>query len=114
MGFTGYVVGLLSSASGIIMWRLSKRYRLDWVSWGGPGVGAFLTLFTIAWCVGSVLKAVPRAASMGLIFFGSFAIWSTWAGGYCRPRATRPCGRSTEGIFESDSGILRKPVPGHL
>ncbi len=74
MGFTWYVVGLLSSASGILIWRLSKRYRFDWVSWGGLGSGAILMLFTIAWCVGSVLEGVPRAASMGLIFFGMPAI----------------------------------------
>ena len=70
MGFTWYVLGLLSSASGIILWRLSRRYRLNWVSWAGLGLGVFLTLFTIAWCVASVLEGVPRAASMGLIFFG--------------------------------------------
>ena len=74
MGLTWYVVGLLSSASGILIWRLSRRYRLNWVSWGGLGLGAFLVLFTIAWCVGSVLEGVPRAASMGLIFFGMPAI----------------------------------------
>jgi Na+-translocating ferredoxin:NAD+ oxidoreductase RnfG subunit len=70
MGFTWCVLGLLSSASGIILWRLSRRYRLNWVSWGGLVLGVLLTLFTIAWCVGSVLEGVPRAASMGLIFFG--------------------------------------------
>jgi len=70
MGFTWYALGLLSSASGILLWRLSRRYRFNGVCWAGLGFGIFLTLFTIAWCVGSVLEGVPRAASMGLIFFG--------------------------------------------
>jgi len=74
MSFTWYVLGLLSSASGIFLWRLSKRYHLNWISRGGLGLGVFLALFTIAWCTASVLEGVPRAASMGLIFFGLPAI----------------------------------------
>ena len=70
MDFTWYILGVLTGAAGIFLWRLSKQYRLTWLLWGGLTVGIFLILFSMAWSVGAVLEGVPRAASMGLLLFG--------------------------------------------
>ena len=64
-----FCVGVLTSLSAILIMTLSRQYRFNWIAWGGLGTGAFLILFTIAWSVGSVLEGVPRAASMGVVFF---------------------------------------------
>jgi len=70
MDFIWYLLGALMGLCAYILYELSKRYRLDWISWSGLIVGTFLIFFTIAWCAGSILEGVPRAASMGLLFFG--------------------------------------------
>jgi Na+-translocating ferredoxin:NAD+ oxidoreductase RnfG subunit len=70
MGFTWYLLGLLTTGSTIFLWHFSKRYQFNWLSWAGLSLGIVLTLFSIAWAVGSVLEGVPRAASMGLLLFG--------------------------------------------
>ena len=70
MGFTWYLLGLLTTGSTIFLWHFSKRYQFNWLSWAGLSLGIVLTLFSIAWSVGSVLEGVPRAASMGLLLFG--------------------------------------------
>jgi hypothetical protein len=55
MDFTWYILGVLTGAAGIFLWRLSKQYRLTWLLWGGLTVGIFLILFSMAWSVGAVL-----------------------------------------------------------
>ncbi len=70
MDFIWYLLGALTGLCAYLLFELSKRYRLDWISWTGLIAGTFLILFTIAWCAGSILEGVPRAASMGLLFFG--------------------------------------------
>ena len=63
-------LGILTIVSAALLVSLSKRYRLNWIAWGGMGLGIGLILFCIAWGTGSVLEGVPRAASMGVVFFG--------------------------------------------
>ena len=70
MDFIWYILGVLTGAAGIFLWRLSKQYRLKLLVWGGLTGGIFLFLFSIAWSVSAVLEGVPRAASMGLLLFG--------------------------------------------
>ena len=70
MDFTWYILGALTGASAIFLWRYSKRYYLNWIAWCGLIPGIFLILFSIAWAMGSILEGVPRAASMGLLLFG--------------------------------------------
>ena len=70
MDFTWYILGMLTGASAMLLWKLSKQYRLNQLAWSGLTVGIFLILFSIAWSVGAVLEGVPRAASMGLLLFG--------------------------------------------
>ena len=48
---------------------LSRKYNLGVMGLGGLITSLFLILFTVAWSVGSVLEGVPRAASMGIVFF---------------------------------------------
>jgi uncharacterized protein with FMN-binding domain len=70
MDFTWYILGMLTGAAAIFLWKFSKQYRLNQLALGGLILGIFLILFSIAWSVGAVLEGVPRAASMGLLFFG--------------------------------------------
>ena len=70
MDFIWYLLGVLTGLCAYLLYEVSRRSRLDWISWSGLVAGTFLMLFTIAWCAGSVLEGVPRAASMGLLFFG--------------------------------------------
>ena len=70
MDFVWYILGLLNGTAAIFMWRFSKQRRLNPLAWSGLVLGTFLILFSIAWSVSSVLEGVPRAASMGLLFFG--------------------------------------------
>ena len=52
MGFTWYLLGLLTTGSTIFLWHFSKRYQFNWLSWAGLSLGIVLTLFSIAWSVG--------------------------------------------------------------
>jgi hypothetical protein len=64
-----YVVGFLAGVSGYLVYMLSRKYNLGAIGLGSLIIGLFLILFTVAWSVGSVLEGVPRAASMGIVFF---------------------------------------------
>ena len=64
-----YVVGLLAGVSGYLVYMFSRKYNLGVIGLGSLIIGLFLILFTVAWSVGSVLEGVPRAASMGIVFF---------------------------------------------
>jgi hypothetical protein len=68
--FTWYILGGLTGASAIFLWRYAQRHQLNWLAWCGLISGLFLILFSIAWAAGSFLEGVSRAASMGLLLFG--------------------------------------------
>ncbi len=70
MDFTWYALGVLTGATAYAYFLLSRKYSLGWLSWAGLGTGSVLILFSIAWAVGAVLEGVPRAGSMGVLFFG--------------------------------------------
>ena len=70
MGFTWYILGILTIACGYFLYEYSKVQRLHRLIWAGLVFGIFSILFSLAWAVGSVLEGVPRAASMGLLMFG--------------------------------------------
>ena len=70
MDFTWYILGVLTGAVAYSLYLVSRRNTLNWLSWSGLIAGSALIFFSIAWAVGSVLEGVPRAASMGLLFFG--------------------------------------------
>lgn len=79
MVFTGietlfFICGVLSTLFVVGMIKYNKELKFNWQSWTLLILGAFLTVFTIAWSVSSVLEGVPRAASMGLVVFGIPAI----------------------------------------
>ena len=63
-------LGILTIVSAALLVKLSKRYLLNWIAWGGMVIGIGLILFCIAWSVASLLEGVPRAAAMGVVFFG--------------------------------------------
>ena len=70
MMLTFYIVGLLAAASVWWLNYLAQRQRVKPLMLAGLGLGIALVLFCIAWGVGSVLEGVPRAAAMGVVFFG--------------------------------------------
>ena len=70
LGITWFCLGVLTFASVIVLVKLSKRFHLNWIAWGGLSIGISLILFCIAWAVSSTLEGEPRAANMGIVFFG--------------------------------------------
>ncbi len=108
-----FCVGVLTSLSAILIMMLSKHYRFNWIAWGGLGTGAFLILFTIAWSVGSVLEGVPRAASMGVIFFampGIVLVTAIWK--YINAKLPRVSVVKVSEIaaISTDTGITATPL----
>ncbi len=70
MNSVWFGLGVMTVVCMALMKNLSARYRLTIYAWGGMGLGMALILFCIAWGAGSVLEGVPRAAAMGVVFFG--------------------------------------------
>ncbi|MEN8808763.1 MAG: hypothetical protein ABF291_14900 [Desulfobacterales bacterium] len=70
MAFTWYLLGVLTGGVAYVLYLISRKITLNWLSWSGLIAGSSLVLFSIAWAVGSVLEGVPRAASMGILLFG--------------------------------------------
>jgi uncharacterized membrane protein YqjE len=65
-----FTLGVMSTLFVIGIVKLYKTYQLDWKSWVTLILGIFLAVFAVAWAVSSVLEGEPRAASMGVVFFG--------------------------------------------
>jgi Na+-translocating ferredoxin:NAD+ oxidoreductase RnfG subunit len=74
MDFIWLLLGILTGAAAIFLWKYQQRFKLNWLAWGGLVNGIILILFSIAWAAGAVLEGVPRAASMGLLLFGMSGI----------------------------------------
>jgi len=70
MDLTWYLLGILTGVALLFLRHLARRVRLTWLTWAGLLTGIGALLFCIAWSVGSYLEGVPRAAAMGLLFFG--------------------------------------------
>lgn len=70
MMITFYIVGLLAAGSAWWLIHLSYRHQINWMPLAGLALGIGLILFCLAWGMGSVLEGVPRAAAMGVVFFG--------------------------------------------
>ena len=70
MMITFYIVGLLAAAAAWWLIRLGLRRPIKGWQLAGLALGIVLILFCFAWGVGSVLEGVPRAAAMGVVFFG--------------------------------------------
>ena len=73
--FTGieilfFMLGVVATLSAVGLIILNKTYPLDWKSWLSLIVGIFLLVFAVAWSLSSVMEGEPRAASMGMVFFG--------------------------------------------
>jgi len=69
-----FILGALSTAGVIGLVYLHGRKPLNWKVWLSGIFGLFITVFTIAWSVSTILEGEPQAASMGLIFFGIPAV----------------------------------------
>jgi hypothetical protein len=65
-----FMLGVVTTLCIIGIVKLYKMYQLDWKSWITLILGIFLAVFSAAWAISSVLEGEPRAASMGMVFFG--------------------------------------------
>jgi hypothetical protein len=65
-----YILGFLLIGGIYLVVNLSKKYRLGLLHCTGFIMGLLLILFSIAWSVSSTLEGEPRAANMGIVFFG--------------------------------------------
>ena len=70
MNITFYIVGLLAAGAAWWLIRMALTRKVEMWVLAGMAVGIALILFCIAWSMGSVLEGVPRAAAMGVVFFG--------------------------------------------
>ena len=68
--FLFFMLGVATALSIVGLVMLNKTYLLNWKSWLTLILGALLLIFAVAWSVSSVLEGEPRAASMGMVFFG--------------------------------------------
>lgn len=65
-----YFLGFLLIGGIYLVVNLSKKYRFGFIPYTGLIMGILLILFSIAWSVSSTLEGEPRAANMGIVFFG--------------------------------------------
>ena len=65
-----FILGILATLFVMGIIKLNKTFKITWPAWLLGSLGIFLLLFAIAWTVSSVIEAEPRAASMGMVFFG--------------------------------------------
>lgn len=72
--FLFFFLGLFAAIAVFVLTKLHRAFQFDWRSWSLAGVGIFLALFAVAWSVSSILEGEPRAASMGMVFFGLPAV----------------------------------------
>ena len=63
-------LGVLSTLLGLGLIQLNVKHRFKWHAWLLTVTASFLTIFTIAWSVSSVLEGETQAANMGLVTFG--------------------------------------------
>ena len=70
MDLAWYILGILSGVAIYYIFLLSEKSSSSWKLLSGVGAGIGLILFSVAWGIGAVLEGVPRAGSMGIIFFG--------------------------------------------
>lgn len=69
-----FILGALCTLLVVALVFYNKKYKFNWPTWVFYVLGAFFFVFTIAWSVSSVLEGEPRAASMGLVFFGILSL----------------------------------------
>ena len=70
MDLAWYILGILSGVAIYYIFLLSEISSSSWKLLSGVGAGIGLILFSVAWGIGAVLEGVPRAGSMGILFFG--------------------------------------------
>lgn len=69
-----FILGILATLFVLGIIKLNKTYKITWLAWLLGSLGIFLLLFALAWSISSVIEAEPRAASMGMVFFGIPAV----------------------------------------
>jgi hypothetical protein len=74
MSLVWLVIGLVIGLNLLVYSELNRRLELDWKGWAGLLTGEALVLFCVAWSTASFAEGEPRAASMGLIFFGGAGV----------------------------------------
>ena len=74
MIFTGiellfFILGVLVTVAIYTLVNYNRRYKFKAGTFSVIILGILLLIFGIAWALSSYLEGVPRAASMGLVFF---------------------------------------------
>jgi len=74
MVFTGiellfFILGILLTVAVYSLLKYHRQYKFSVWTWIVLCGGILLLVFGFAWAVTSFLEGVPRAASMGLVFF---------------------------------------------
>lgn len=65
-----FLLGFLSAFIIVGLYFWNKSFQFRWYEWTLLILGFFLSVFTLAWSVSSILEGEPRAGSMGMVFFG--------------------------------------------
>ena len=76
MGLMWFFLGSLFALAlwGLFSWNGRRAKKFTPLSWVVLLATLFQALFTIAWTVSSMIEGEPRAAGMGLLFFGFFTL----------------------------------------
>jgi hypothetical protein len=65
-----FLIGIITMLAIFALQFFHRQYKPDWKSWALLVSGFIILLFAIAWSVSSIQEGEPRAASMGMVFFG--------------------------------------------
>ena len=76
MGLMWFCLGSLVILAlwGLFTWNSRRQKRFSILSWVALLAILFVSLFTIAWAVSSMLENEPQAAGMGLLIFGAITL----------------------------------------
>ena len=74
MVFTGiemlfFLLGVIVTVAIYAMVKYNRQYKFKVLTWILLCIGILFFVFGFAWAASSFLEGVPRAASMGLVFF---------------------------------------------
>ena len=64
-----FILGVLITVAVYTLLKYNRQYKFKVLTWIILSIGVLLFLFGFAWAISSFLEGVPRAASMGVVFF---------------------------------------------
>ena len=64
---------IVLSIWGLKSYLSKNKLKISWLSWLGTIIGLFLSFFSIAWLVTSIIEGESQAAGLGFLIFGGLA-----------------------------------------